>query len=569
MSSFLTKTKVAAGSVPNASTGKVNEFVDSADGYTKSKDESGNIEIYSGTGAVAVHVAQPDPHPQYVTPTEGAALFDPLGAAATVQGALTTHTSDLNNPHATTKAQVGLGNCDNTSDVNKPISTLQQAALNLKYDASNPNGYETPSQLNTRDTNNRARANHTGTQTASTISDFSSAVNTIINALKGVANGLVPLDGTTKISSIYLPSFVDDVLEFANLASFPVTGETGKMYIDLTTNKTYRWSGTVYVEISASPGSTDAVTEGASNLYFTPVRVLATVLSTFSVGLNAAISATDTIVQAFGKVQAQINNLLSVKADKTTTISTGTGLNGGGDLTANRTISHNNFGTAGTYGSANSVPVFTTETTGHISSVTSTLISILSTAVTDFASAVRAVVLTGLDLTDSTDVVATDTVLQAVGKLQAQNNLWFESVVTAQVNNTSNTTLAQLSELSFPVVNGKRYRIEAMLMYQSTATTTGLALSMANTSATGELALLASMSNGADGTGSIFTGHITAFNDVVTATGTAQANTSLVAKIEGVFVCTTNGTLTPVFRSEVNGNQVSIRAGSSILVREF
>jgi len=49
-------------------------------------------------------------------------------------------------------------------------------ALALKYDASNPNGYETPSQLNTRDTNNRARANHTGTQTSSTISDFASTV---------------------------------------------------------------------------------------------------------------------------------------------------------------------------------------------------------------------------------------------------------------------------------------------------------------------------------------------------------------------------------------------------------
>lgn len=45
---------------------------------------------------------------------------------------LIAHTSDTNNPHAVTKAQVGLGNADNTSDLNKPISTATQAALDGK-----------------------------------------------------------------------------------------------------------------------------------------------------------------------------------------------------------------------------------------------------------------------------------------------------------------------------------------------------------------------------------------------------------------------------------------------------
>jgi hypothetical protein len=52
----------------------------------------------------------------------------------------------------------------------------------------------------------------------------------------------------------------------------PVTGETSKIYVTLDLNKTYRWSGSSYVEISASPGSTDAVTEGSTNLYFTTQR---------------------------------------------------------------------------------------------------------------------------------------------------------------------------------------------------------------------------------------------------------------------------------------------------------
>ena len=46
------------------------------------------------------------------------------------------HINDHSNPHNVTKAQVGLGNCDNTSDLNKPISTATQAALDTKVNKS-------------------------------------------------------------------------------------------------------------------------------------------------------------------------------------------------------------------------------------------------------------------------------------------------------------------------------------------------------------------------------------------------------------------------------------------------
>jgi hypothetical protein len=49
---------------------------------------------------------------------------------------LTTHSGDTANPHAVTATQVGLGNVDNTADTDKPISTLAQAALDLKVDDS-------------------------------------------------------------------------------------------------------------------------------------------------------------------------------------------------------------------------------------------------------------------------------------------------------------------------------------------------------------------------------------------------------------------------------------------------
>lgn len=91
-------------------------------------------------------------------------------------------------------------------------------------------------------------------------------------ALRGANNGIATLDGSGTIPSSQLPSFVDDVLEFANAAALPATGSAGKIYTTLNDNKIFRWSGSVYVEISGSPGSTDAVPEGSVNLYFTNTR---------------------------------------------------------------------------------------------------------------------------------------------------------------------------------------------------------------------------------------------------------------------------------------------------------
>ena len=60
-----------------------------------------------------------------------------------------------------------------------------------------------------------------------------------------------PLSGGL-IPSQYLPSYVDDVVEYSTLSAFPATGEGGKIYVALDTNLTYRWGGTSYVEISPS-----------------------------------------------------------------------------------------------------------------------------------------------------------------------------------------------------------------------------------------------------------------------------------------------------------------------------
>jgi hypothetical protein len=85
-------------------------------------------------------------------------------------------------------------------------------------------------------------------------------------ANKGVNNGYASLDSGGKIPASQLPSYVDDILEYTNLAGFPGTGEAGKIYVDLTENKIYRWSGSAYIEVSPTVGGTwGAITGTLSN----------------------------------------------------------------------------------------------------------------------------------------------------------------------------------------------------------------------------------------------------------------------------------------------------------------
>ena len=126
-----------------------------------------------------------------------------------------------------------------------------------------------------------SRENHTGSQPMSTVTGLqdaldsvSDAVNNVNDAIiavdiiakvaipsnqKGMANGVATLDSAGIIPANQLPSYVDDVLEFATLANFPSVGEAGKIYIAIETNKTYRWTSTVYVAIGGAEAADTAL----------------------------------------------------------------------------------------------------------------------------------------------------------------------------------------------------------------------------------------------------------------------------------------------------------------------
>ena len=124
--------------------------------------------------------------------------------------AVDAHIANTANPHSVTKTQVGLGNVDNTSDVNKPISTATQTALNgkattaqgakadtaLQAGTSIDNiaesathkkmtaaertklaGVATDATANATDATLLARVNHTGTQAISTVTGLQDDLN--------------------------------------------------------------------------------------------------------------------------------------------------------------------------------------------------------------------------------------------------------------------------------------------------------------------------------------------------------------------------------------------------------
>jgi hypothetical protein len=97
------------------------------------------------------------------------------------------------------------------------------------------------------------------------------------------------------VPSSQLPSYVDDVVEVAAFASLPTTGDSGKLYVAVDTKKLWRWSGSGYVEISPSPGSTDSVAEGSTNLYFTDARAVSALSS--ALAAKASTSHTHTASQ--------------------------------------------------------------------------------------------------------------------------------------------------------------------------------------------------------------------------------------------------------------------------------
>jgi hypothetical protein len=164
----------------------------------------------------------------------------------------------------------------------------------------------------------------------------------------GLANGAASLDGSGKVPTSQLPASVLGSLKYkgtiaasGTLPASPSVGDyyvisaagtftgsshplkvgdwitydggalgdlgtAGWDYVDNSVQVSSVFGRTGSVVATAGDYNTDQVTEGTTNLYYTAARVLAVVLSGLSVATNSAILATDSILSALGKLQAQV-----------------------------------------------------------------------------------------------------------------------------------------------------------------------------------------------------------------------------------------------------------------------
>lgn len=97
-----------------------------------------------------------------------------------------------------------------------------------------------------------ANSANTAAEFAKQQGDYAKTQGDRVLSEKGQPGGVAELDDTGHVPVSQLPSYVDDVQEYASRSAFPATGEAGKIYVATDTNLTYRWSGSGYVEISPS-----------------------------------------------------------------------------------------------------------------------------------------------------------------------------------------------------------------------------------------------------------------------------------------------------------------------------
>lgn len=86
-----------------------------------------------------------------------------------------------------------------------------------------------------------------------------------LSAKADLVNGKVPTE--------QLPSFVDDILEFENLETFPTEGEAGKLFLAKNTNRVFRWSGSQYIDITQQEADTLDSIAKRGNLSTVAIRI--------------------------------------------------------------------------------------------------------------------------------------------------------------------------------------------------------------------------------------------------------------------------------------------------------
>ena len=351
------------------------------------------------------------------------------------------------------------------------------------------------------------------------------------SSLLGATNGVATLVNGT-VPSSQLPSYVDDVIEAASAAALPATGEAGKIYVALDTNKLYRWSGSTYVMLPTSgPASTDGLAEGAANLYFTAARARAAVTSVTG---NAGTAT-----------KLAVARTLSVSGDATGSAS----FDGSANAAIALTLANSGV-TAGTY------PKVTVDAKGRVTAGAALTAADIPSLDWSKIATGKPTTLSGYGITDaSTSADLAAHVAAANPHPQYVRSLTYKTATTIS---TTSTSLNNVTEGVISLAANTLYRITMYVRFSSTASGTGIRLGL--TCPTGAaISAVVSIPVRSDSTSGAFQGTIVVSGDSVIGTGVEIAGTAYIAVIQGVVSTgATAGSLQLQFGSEVTGSSVSV-----------
>ena len=278
---------------------------------------------------------------------------------------LINHIANKSNPHNVTKSQVGLGNVDNTSDANKPISTAMQTALDGKASSSHTHSAATTSAAGFMSASDKSKLDGI-TASADSVS-FSRSLTS------GTKVGTITINGTG--TDLYAPTNTD-----THYVSGTVVGSSTSATSNTTSSLT---NGNVYLnhvengsvknshKISGS-GATTVASDASGNIVVSSTNTTYGVAT--SSGLGLVKSGTDITVDSSGNVSvnddshnhviSNIDNLQSSLDAKQATVTGGASTITSSNLTANRALVSNSSGKV-------AVSAVTSTELGYLDGVTS------------------------------------------------------------------------------------------------------------------------------------------------------------------------------------------------------
>lgn len=245
-----------------------------------------------GPGPVSFRPLMASDIPQLNQNTTGraatATLADALTESRNINGTAFDGSSDITTAKWGSERTITVGNAsklvDGSSDVSFPLSEIGAASSGHSHtslDVANALGYTAARETHTHSSSQISDSTAVGRSVLTAASQAAARTaigagtsslilgTTSVTAKRGdytpssaeieASLGYIPapLNANGQVPAENLPSYVDDVVEAANLAAFPGTGEAGKVYVALDTNRVYRWTGSIYLWINSSVASAD------------------------------------------------------------------------------------------------------------------------------------------------------------------------------------------------------------------------------------------------------------------------------------------------------------------------